>query len=41
MELAQMAMKCGLKVSTVEDLLKRGWTYVEQLDQPAKWVRTW
>lgn len=37
MELAQLAMKCGLKVATVEDLLKRGWEYVEQHNHAPIW----
>lgn len=41
MALAQLAMKCGLKVATVEDLLRRGWTYVEEINQPGKWVKIW
>lgn len=39
MELAQLGMRTGLKVATCEDLLKRGWRYVEELNKPARWVR--
>lgn len=38
MELAQMAMKCGLRVATCEDLLRRGWSYVEQQNHASVWV---
>lgn len=38
MQLAQLGMATGLKVATCEDLLRRGWTYVEEDGTPAKWV---
>lgn len=37
-QLAQLAMKTGLKVATCEDLLRQGWTYVEEKDQAPAWV---
>lgn len=38
MALAQLAMKSGLKVATCEDLLRRGWSYVEQNGHAPVWV---
>lgn len=36
--LAQLAMTSGLKVATCEDLLRRGWTYLEKQGEPSRWV---
>lgn len=38
MQLAQLGMTTGLKVATCEDLLRRGWTYVEQENHAPVWV---
>lgn len=39
MELAALAMKCGLRVATVQDLVVHGWEYVEEINQPGKWIK--
>lgn len=33
-----IAKKIELKLTTVNDLLERGWTYVESENEPAKWL---
>lgn len=33
-----LAQKSGLSVLTCEDLLNKGWVYVEELNKPSRWV---
>lgn len=37
-KLVIMASKTGLSQRTCEDLLLKGWTYVEQTEEVPKWV---
>lgn len=34
----EMALKTGLRKTTVEDLLSKGWGYQETLGEPPRWV---
>lgn len=34
-----VSLRCGLKEDTVVDLLEKGWTYLETIREPAKWIQ--
>lgn len=34
----EVSTRTGLSHSTVEDLLMKGWTYEEKIDEPPKWL---
>lgn len=37
--LRDVAIRSGLGIDTVKDLLEKGWTYRLEVDQPDKWVK--
>jgi hypothetical protein len=37
-KIRQIAHTMGLHVHTVEDLLNKGWTYEEKLNEPRRWI---
>lgn len=36
--LAELAERTGLHRDTVKDLMKKGWTYNESIDEPASFI---
>lgn len=35
----EVARRSGLNIQTVQDLLNRGYSYIETIAEPIKWVR--
>lgn len=37
-DIVRLAQRCNLDISTIEDLLKSGWIYQEDIHKPPRWL---